>query len=76
MKGVSNVPSLPVTERRTDEDGRTYRVRAGTDEPRYYDLCEPCQTFLHTKVTFFPPHVASRRCESGRRPHCSCDRCF
>lgn len=23
-----------------------------------------------------PPHDASARCESGKRPHCSCDICF
>ena len=23
-----------------------------------------------------PPHDPSRRCESGRRNHCSCDTCF
>jgi hypothetical protein len=26
--------------------------------------------------TFHPPHDASDRCESGKRNHCSCDRCF
>ena len=25
---------------------------------------------------FAPSHKASPRCESGRYPHCSCDRCF
>ena len=25
---------------------------------------------------FAPSHIASRRCESGRRPHCTCDTCF
>jgi len=23
-----------------------------------------------------PSHTASARCESGRRPHCTCDTCF
>ena len=25
---------------------------------------------------FAPRHKASRRCESGRLPHCTCDACF
>ena len=25
---------------------------------------------------FAPPHLASLRCESGQRPHCTCDTCF
>ena len=25
---------------------------------------------------FAPPHFASAHCESGKRNHCSCDRCF
>lgn len=25
---------------------------------------------------FSPPHRASAGCESGRHPHCTCDRCF
>ena len=25
---------------------------------------------------FAPSHKASPACESGKRPHCTCDRCF
>lgn len=25
---------------------------------------------------FMPPHDASAHCESGKRPHCTCDTCF
>ena len=27
-------------------------------------------------MIFAPRHVPSLRCESGRRPHCTCDTCF
>lgn len=28
------------------------------------------------EVPFAPRHRASNRCESGKRPHCTCDVCF
>jgi hypothetical protein len=30
----------------------------------------------HDEFPFAPHHKASARCESGRRPHCSCGTCF
>lgn len=36
--------------------------------------CKYC--FEHQLVDMMPPHEASRGCQSGRRPHCTCDRCF
>lgn len=34
--------------------------------------CTTCEQYgLHG-----PSHDASDRCESGKRPHCSCDTCF
>lgn len=36
--------------------------------------CASCD--LNRGVAMVPPHDASPRCESGKRPHCTCDTCF
>jgi hypothetical protein len=36
--------------------------------------CSGCAD--HGSVSFGPPHTASSACESGKRDHCSCDRCW
>lgn len=36
-----------------------------------FGICGTC-----AKPGIKPPHVASTRCESGGREHCSCDVCF
>lgn len=36
--------------------------------------CAYCDKYRGT--TMFPSHQASERCESGKRPHCTCDTCF
>lgn len=36
--------------------------------------CTYCIAFCTSDI--FPPHDPSPRCESGKRPHCSCDICF
>lgn len=41
--------------------------------------CPGCRVFYaaeHPESHFAPSHKASRRCESGKRPHCTCDTCF
>lgn len=41
--------------------------------------CLACREFYETpdpRDTFAPRHKASVLCQSGRRPHCSCDTCF
>lgn len=30
----------------------------------------------HGDESMMPPHDASANCESGKRPHCTCDICF
>jgi hypothetical protein len=35
----------------------------------FYDAPNPLDVFA-------PRHTASQRCESGKRPHCTCDTCF
>lgn len=36
--------------------------------------CKTCAALA--KGEMYPPHDASPRCESGKRPHCTCDTCF
>jgi hypothetical protein len=38
--------------------------------------CLYCDEIRARKERMYPPHDASVRCESGKRPHCSCDVCF
>lgn len=46
--------------------------------------CSTCQKVFYNPVKrgilfsniFAPSHKASRNCESGKRPHCTCDTCF
>jgi hypothetical protein len=35
-----------------------------------------CSECLSTSVFEGPSHEASSNCQSGRRPHCTCDTCF
>lgn len=36
--------------------------------------CKYCDE--HRDDQMMPSHTASSRCESGKRPHCTCDTCF
>jgi hypothetical protein len=38
--------------------------------------CQYCENLKASGSNFHPPHDASPRCESGGRPHCTCDTCF
>jgi len=43
--------------------------------------CQACQEYFGTPDEprpggMAPSHRASARCESGKRPHCTCDTCF
>lgn len=38
--------------------------------------CEYCDREREADCDFHPSHDASDRCQSGKRPHCSCDSCF
>jgi hypothetical protein len=62
------------------------------DIARYINFCEvrgdldpecpTCQKVFYPVLRagegwpFAPGHKASARCESGKRPHCTCDCCF
>jgi len=39
-------------------------------------VCAFCDERRAWHERSFPPHFPSRMCESGRRPHCTCDYCF
>jgi hypothetical protein len=38
--------------------------------------CPYCDREREAGNNFHPWHDASRYCKSGKRPHCTCDRCF
>jgi hypothetical protein len=38
--------------------------------------CKTCDEIRAKGEKPFPSHQASDRCESGKRPHCTCDVCF
>jgi hypothetical protein len=38
--------------------------------------CAPWYEATNPVHVFAPGHKPSARCESGQRPHCTCDTCF
>lgn len=40
------------------------------------EVPEPCTLCEQYAKTGGPSHNPSPRCESGKRPHCTCDRCW
>lgn len=41
---------------------------------RHVEGCSYCEQ--NKGASMMPSHDASLRCESGKRPHCTCDTCF
>jgi hypothetical protein len=39
-------------------------------------MVRDCAEFYVNPGAFAPGHQPSDRCESGKRPHCTCDTCF
>lgn len=37
-------------------------------------VCGYCDAYRNDPM--MPSHTASDRCESGKRPHCTCDTCY
>lgn len=56
--------------------GRAFVTPMYKTHPRYYLTCSMCMKYKRHDVTFFPPHDPANDCESGKGPHCTCDRCF
>jgi hypothetical protein len=54
------------------------RGRDAQPEPTIYRMpigvCAYCDAHRHE--TMMPSHTPSKNCESGKRPHCTCDVCF
>jgi len=48
---------------------RARRYNVGTRAPG-------CKTCDDPTYEMGPDHTASQNCESGKRPHCTCDTCF
>lgn len=38
--------------------------------------CPTCDSYRNAGIKHHPSHEAAPRCESGGRPHCTCDVCF
>ena len=38
--------------------------------------CAYCDKLIAKGQEMAPPHDAANGCESGKRPHCTCDVCF
>lgn len=49
--------------------------RDGRESTDLYVTCPQCKV-IKAQGGFGPNHRASMRCESGRRPHCTCAICF
>lgn len=64
--------SLPIE---TEQERNARLERLGVMDPN----CPSCKPFYEAASpldVMMPRHKASDRCESGKRPHCSCDACF
>lgn len=63
---------------REDNDERNDRLRlkreAALRRRRPAGECAYCDRDGDDPM--MPRHTASERCESGKRPHCTCDTCF
>ena len=71
-------------EKMTDKLQETSEERiARLEQLGYLDPnCKTCVEIFYPAykhgymIVFTPSHKPSRRCESGKRPHCTCDVCF
>lgn len=54
------------------------RGPAAKIEAGIYRMPEGCCSYCdaHRLDAMMPPHTPSKNCESGKRPHCTCDICF
>lgn len=59
------------------EKAEVFDTREERQKRRRIVLEEGCETCAElARGSFGPYHDASPRCESGKRPHCTCDICF
>jgi len=56
------------------------QIQRWEDEGWLVPGCAGCQEYYNSTSrpvdVFAPGHKGSANCESGKRPHCTCDRCF
>lgn len=59
----------------TEEDSM---VRTASDRGDLAPVgeCAYCDKVRETNDMMAPGHTVRERCESGKRPHCTCDRCY
>lgn len=65
---MTDFTSTPFTKQ-FQKDAAALRKRIAMEEG-----CATCAELA--RGSFGPPHDPSPRCESGKRPHCTCDICF
>ena len=76
--------NLPVQVPADAKGSKQATVRLGTlgeareaqgDSRGWHTLsCSYCEA--HKGDSMMPPHTPSQHCESGKRPHCTCDICY
>lgn len=68
------MPEQPLVKAESREEKIERLETQGSLDP----TCPGCKEFYEhqTLSPFAPSHRASAGCESGRRPHCTCDTCF
>lgn len=60
--------------RETEEEIQERQKKARLAYRRPPGECAYCDA--HRNDSMMPSHTASKRCESGKHPHCTCDTCF
>lgn len=74
----NRVRFTPAPKLRTGET-RDQVIARWEREGRIAVGCEGCASIYAAEDPYSvtaPPHTASKNCESGKRPHCTCDVCF
>lgn len=68
-----SIPGFLFCDRCPDRYGPKVKAEIGIRR-----LPEGCCRYCdeHCLDSMMPPHTPSARCESGKRPHCTCDICF
>lgn len=75
-KSADSLPELNTTGLKFGNhtiDGVEVSV-GGAENINWRSDCSRCVS--QGRTAFAPNHEASRSCQSGKRPHCTCDRCF
>lgn len=71
--GPAMVCDIPIV-RTENERTRLQNLNWERVRRRSHGECAYCDNWGDDPM--MPRHAASERCESGKRPHCTCDTCF